>query len=140
MPFEDRTAQPFEYWTNGRRLVFLCTGLVFEQLVQYIGNNPQTNHLKSKLQKVGYSNFSRYSNGQYSDPHCTQVPTVLIFNVLACLWDFWTSMKALDAFSSIVEKRRSNFFILSFVSRLNGTRQVLIKRSTSNRSSRPFMQ
>ena len=30
MPFEYRTAQPFEYWKNGSHLVFFCTGPVFE--------------------------------------------------------------------------------------------------------------
>ena len=28
--FEYKTAQPFEYWRNGRHLVFLYTGLLFE--------------------------------------------------------------------------------------------------------------
>ena len=56
-----------------------------------------------------------------------------------CLWLFWTSMKALEAFSSMVEKSSRSFFILSDVSRPNGTKQVLISRSTSIRSSRPDM-
>ena len=30
MPFQYRTAQPSEYWTNGRHIVFSCTGPVFE--------------------------------------------------------------------------------------------------------------
>ena len=32
--FEYRTAGPFEYWTNGHHLIFLCTGPVLEWLVK----------------------------------------------------------------------------------------------------------
>ena len=48
MPFEYRTDQPFENRTNGRHLVFLCTGLVFEWSVYYIGHNPWSDHLNTK--------------------------------------------------------------------------------------------
>ena len=58
MTFDYRTAQPLEYLTNRRHLVFLCTGLVLEQQVQYLGHNPQTNHFISELQKFWYSNVS----------------------------------------------------------------------------------
>ena len=63
MTFEYRTAQRFEYQTNGRRIVFLCTGPVFEWSVYYIGHNPWTDCLNTEpfemlLQKVWYSNVS----------------------------------------------------------------------------------
>ena len=63
MTFEYRTAQPFEYRTNGCLVVFLCTGPVFEWSVYYIGHNPWTDRLntelfETRLQKVWYSNVS----------------------------------------------------------------------------------
>ena len=44
MPFEYQTAQTFEYRTNGRHLVFLCTGRVLEWF------NSHLNHLLEVVQ------------------------------------------------------------------------------------------
>ena len=68
---------PFEYRTNGHRLISLCTGLVFKWSVQYIGQSLRPticipNHLKSKLQKVWYSNVSGIQMV------CIQIPTVIV--------------------------------------------------------------
>ena len=71
MPFVYRSAQPFEYQTNGSHLVvaYNClfslhqqtTLLSFSSVLVWYSDIP--NHLRSELQKVWFS------NGQNSDPH-----------------------------------------------------------------------
>ena len=110
MPFEYRTAQLFEYQTNGRHLVFLCTGLmywsyvlvllfevrisnglVFKWSVLYKRHSLRRtiwipNHLKSELQKVWCSNVSSIQMVGI------QIPSVVMKNWkwprLACLRRF----------------------------------------------------
>ena len=51
-----------------------------------------------------------------------------------------TPMKAFVAYSSIVVKSKNSFFIRSKDSKLNGIKQVFIKRSTKSLSSMSFMK
>ena len=56
----------------------------------------------------------------------------VLYNCNKQTWLFWTSMKAFDAFSSMVPKSMNNFFMRSRDSRLNGTKQLFSKRSTKS--------
>ena len=67
MPFEYRTAQPFEFGINGRHLVFLFTGLVFKWSVLYIQY--------SLRQTIWNPNFKVW----YSNVSGIQIPTVFGF-------------------------------------------------------------